>query len=284
MGTLSVKNISYIVGKGNVILDNISFEAMPFDRIAILGSNGSGKTSLLEVILGIVKATMGTVSIDGQPLGSLKSEYGVVWDNVDVFPWLKVREVLRYFAAIRGVEIAGSPVFTILGMGHIMDNMMKNLSKGEKKKVAIAIALIHNPKYLFLDEFSADLDEATLMSLWQNNLQYGKTILFSTHNWAEAERYASKFLFMHKGKLLMRPKTKMEIFEDYPFLYKVVIEDGAESPCFPDIPCYKSDGQLCFLTREMNSELLGKVQGLTHNYSVVKTELPDIYNYLISTI
>ena len=227
MNEINVSKLSYVTDKGNVILDDISFVINKGERIALLGSNGSGKTTLLELLLGITKPTRGSISIE-QKFSSLRLNYGVVWDQVEIFPWLKVKEVIRYFAVMRKLQSFELDICNFLGLHSIMERLMKTLSRGEKKKVAITVALMHNPHYVLLDEFSSDLDEQTIDSIWENYLKFGKTIIFSTHKWEEAEKYATKFMFLNNGKIVLPPKTRKEIIENYPFHYKIVL--GKEVP------------------------------------------------------
>lgn len=279
MKAISINNLSYVIGKRDVILDNISFSIDFGERVALLGSNGSGKTSLLETILGITKPTAGHISIEGK-LSFLKSDYGVVWDQVEIFPWLKVKEVINYIATMRKLKDSNLNICEFLGMQNIMERLMKTLSKVEKKKVAIAIALMHNPQYILLDEFSSDLDEQTVDSIWSNYLEYDKTIIFSTHKWEEAEKYASKFMFINKGRLILSPKTKEEIQELYPFHYKIVLGKDFSLEKKSGVEYYRLNDQTIILLNKLDEEFIKSISSATSNYSIVETELVDIYNYL----
>lgn len=279
MKAISINNLSYVVGKRDTILKNISFTINNCERVALLGANGSGKTTLLEIILGITKPTGGQILIE-EKSSILKYNYGVVWDQVEIFPWLKVKEVINYFSAMRKIKRVDLEICKFLGMQNIMNRLMKTLSKGEKKKVAIAIALMHNPKYVILDELSSDLDEQTLNAIWSNYLNFDKTIIFSTHKWEEAEKYASKFMFLNKGKLILPPMTKDEIQKLYPFHYKIVLGKNTHLELKNDIKYYKLNEQTVILLNEIDNKLIKYISTVTSNYSIIETELVDIYNYL----
>lgn len=280
MNALKVENLTYAKGKDNVILDNINFSIMQYDRLAVLGSNGSGKTSLIEGILGIIKPTNGCISFNGKNIEKIEKDYGVVWDQVDFFPWLKVKEVLGFFAAVRGVNLADCPIGKLLGIDNLMNKMMRVLSMGEKKKVAIIVALMHNPSFLFLDELSSDIDEQTLSALWQSYLKYEKTVLFTTHRWKEAETYATKFMFIQKGRLLLPPLTKDSIKKKFPFKYKIIIGNPLGGSAFKDYTKYIVKDQTTILLQEFDDVLLKKISNMTPNYSILDFELIDLYNYL----
>lgn len=279
MNEINVSKLSYVTDKGNVILDDISFVINKGERIALLGSNGSGKTTLLELLLGITKPTRGSISIE-QKFSSLRLNYGVVWDQVEIFPWLKVKEVIRYFAVMRKLQSFELDICNFLGLHSIMERLMKTLSRGEKKKVAITVALMHNPHYVLLDEFSSDLDEQTIDSIWENYLKFGKTIIFSTHKWEEAEKYATKFMFLNNGKIVLPPKTRKEIIENYPFHYKIVLGKEVSNELKKDIEYYRLNEKTTILLKNLNEGIIASIRNITSNYSIVETDLTDIYNYL----
>lgn len=279
MNEINVSKLSYVTDKGNVILDDISFTINKGERIALLGSNGSGKPTLLELLLGIAKPTRGSISIE-QNFSSLRSNYGVVWDQVEIFPWLKVKEVIRYFAVMRKLQSFELDICNFLGLHSIMERLMKTLSRGEKKKVAITVALMHNPHYVLLDEFSSDLDEQTIDSIWENYLKFGKTIIFSTHKWEEAEKYATKFMFLNNGKIVLPPMTRKEILENYPFHYKIVIGKEIPNEQKKDIEYYRLNEKTTILLKNLNEEIIASIRNITSNYSIVETDLTDVYNYL----
>lgn len=281
MEIINVNNLTYTTSMGKSIIDNISFSANKGDKIAILGDNGSGKTTLLELMVGIIKPTNGSVLIDGVISSKAKFNYGIVWDQAEIFPWLKVCEVIKYFAAIRGANAEYHSLCNILGIQKIQNQFMKTLSKGEKKKVALAIALMHNPSIVFLDEFSSGVDEKTLEMVWNNYLQFNKkTVIFSTHNWEEAEKYASKLMFLKEGKLLLSPSTKEEIKKVYPFSFKIVIEDGICMDQSGQYPAYKNNGQVNILLNSLDEKYITNIARYTSKYSVVNVDLLDIYNYI----
>ena len=281
MNEIKVSRLSYMADKHNVILEDVSFDVNKGERIALLGSNGSGKTTLLELLLGIVKPTSGSISFE-QKYTSIKSNYGVVWDQVEIFPWFKVKEVIRYFAAMRKLQNVELGIFDLLGMKGIMNRLMKTLSRGEQKKVAITVALMHNPHYVILDEFSSNLDDRTADSIWDNYLMFGKTIIFSTHKWEEAEKYATKFMFLNQGKLLLPPMTHKELLDLYPFHYKIVLGKELSIESQTTVEHYRIDEKTIILLKNIDEKVIASIRRQTSNFTIVETELVDIYNYLIN--
>ena len=131
-----------------------------------------------------------------------------------------------------------------------------------------------------MDEFSSDLDEQTIDSIWENYLKFGKTIIFSTHKWEEAEKYATKFMFLNNGKIVLPPMTRKEILENYPFHYKIVIGKEIPNEQKKDIEYYRLNEKTTILLKNLNEEIIASIRNITSNYSIVETDLTDIYNYL----
>lgn len=265
------------------ILRNVSFTLKPGERLAVLGYNGAGKTTLLESIIGYNPKTSGTALLGNKKLHSLRKEIGIVWDSVEIFPWLKVCEVISYFAAMRNVIQFKNPLYTLLGIEKLENKLMKVLSKGEKKKISIIIATMHNPQVLFFDELTADLDLQTIDMLWDNYLKFDKTIIFTTHNWKEAQQNATKFLFMHKGKMLIPVSSLVEIKERYPFKYKVILEESTQQLPKFFTTTYPKDGKINILLTAKDADNLCLLEKTANKMSVLPVELIDLYDYLTNS-
>lgn len=281
MEGFKIEHLSYKCNNGKVLLDDINFMIQPNDRIAILGDNGAGKTTLIETILGFNKASTGTVFFNGEKIHSVPSrDVGIVWDYVEIFPWLRVSEIVRYFMAFHKTSSLNERVYELLNIESLKNKLAKVLSRGENKKLAILLATITNPKYLFLDELSSNLDEGSLQTLWDGYLMNGKTILFSTHNWEEANRYANKYLFMSDGRILLPPMSKEDMMGILPYAYKMVINQEEFDPNRINIPYHICKDKYNIYINESDGEIIDKVSELTHNYSILPIEISDIYAYL----
>lgn len=285
MEGFKIEHLSYKCNNGKVLLDDINFMIQPNDRIAILGDNGAGKTTLIETILGLNKASTGTVFFNGEKIHSVPSrDVGIVWDYVEIFPWLRVSEIVRYFMALHKTSSLNERVYELLNIESLKNKLAKVLSRGENKKLAILLATITNPKYLFLDELSSNLDEGSLQTLWDGYLMNDKTILFSTHNWEEANRYANKYLFMSDGRILLPPMSKEDMMGMLPYAYKVVINQEEFDPNRINIPYRICKDKYNIYINESDGEIIDKVSELTHNYSILPIEISDIYAYLKTNI
>jgi ABC-2 type transport system ATP-binding protein len=179
-------------------LRSVSFELSDGERVAVIGPNGAGKTTLLGILAGVLKPTSGTVSLRPE-------EVGWVPQQPALYSKLSVAENLRLFARLEKVPDVERTVDRMLEqtvLGDRAGDEVGKLSGGNRQRVNIAIGLIGEPAVLLLDEPSASLDPRQRERLWQFLSALGTTVVFSTHDIGEAERYADRLLVLADGELL----------------------------------------------------------------------------------
>lgn len=182
-------------------LRGVSLAAAPGEVVAVIGPNGAGKTTLLSIIGGIQKPDGGTLNL---PSG----EIGWVPQQAALYGKLTVAENLRLFARLErctDVDDAVQRMLRQTGLEDRADDQVGTLSGGNRQRVNIAIGLLAEPAALLLDEPSAALDPRQRERLWQfirALAEAGTTVLFSTHNVAEAERNAHRVVVLADGELL----------------------------------------------------------------------------------
>ena len=182
-------------------LRGVSFAARGGELLAVIGPNGAGKTTLLSILAGNLRADGGEVS---RPPG----EIGWVPQQAGLYRRLTVEENLRLFAHLEHVEDPDATVGRMLeltGLRERRDDQVGVLSGGNQQRVNIAIGLITQPAVLLLDEPSAGLDPRQRERVWEfvNALAgAGTTVIFSTHNIQEAERYGRRMLVLADGEVL----------------------------------------------------------------------------------
>ena len=204
-------------------LRDVSFEVAGGERVAVIGPNGAGKTTLLQILAGALRPTSGTVSLTPEQVGWVPQQPAL-------YSKLSVAENLRLFARLerakpgnrrqgrrrpwsrgRPDEGPGNP----LDVGRTVDRMLEQtalgdraddevgtLSGGNRQRVNIAIGLLGRPEVLLLDEPSAALDPRQRERLWEFIGALGTTVVFSTHDVGEAERFADRVLVLADGELL----------------------------------------------------------------------------------
>jgi ABC-2 type transport system ATP-binding protein len=182
-------------------LRNVSVVARRGEIVAVIGPNGAGKTTLLSIIAGIQKPDDGEVSTSA-------GEIGWVPQQAAVYGKLTVAENLRLFARLERCPDVDAVVEQMLhqtGLEARADDQVATLSGGNRQRVNIAIGLLSQPAVLLLDEPSASLDPRQRGRLWEfirALAEGGTTVLFSTHNVAEAERNAHRVVVLADGELL----------------------------------------------------------------------------------
>jgi ABC-2 type transport system ATP-binding protein len=183
-------------------LQGVSFEAAAGELVAVIGPNGAGKTTLLQILAGALGATSGTVSID-------RREVGWVPQQPAIYRKLSVAENLRLFARLEGVTDVPATVARMLeqtGLGDRADDPVGTLSGGNQQRVNIAVGLLGEPRLLLLDEPSSSLDPRQRERLWEFVATLARedatTVVYTTHNVAEAERHADRLLVLADGELL----------------------------------------------------------------------------------
>jgi ABC-2 type transport system ATP-binding protein len=183
-------------------LQDVSFSAAPGELLAIIGPNGAGKTTLLQILAGSLAPTAGSVSLGGRDVGWVPQQPAV-------YSKLSVRENLLLFARLEKVGDVDGTVDRMLAQAGLSDRAgdpVGTLSGGNRQRVNIAVGLLGDPAVLLLDEPSSSLDPRQRERLWEfvSGLARdgGTTVVYSTHNVAEAERHADRLLVLADGELL----------------------------------------------------------------------------------
>ena len=200
LATLAVRALSKRFGP-RLALHDVSFELGAGEIVGIIGPNGAGKTTLLSILAGILAPDEGV--LDRAP-----ERVGWVPQRPALYSALSVTENLRLFARLEKHEDPEEAVSAMLaqtGLGARSDDAVGQLSAGNQQRVNIAIGLLSDPTVLLLDEPSAALDPRQRERLWEfiaGLADRGTTVVFSTHNVAEVERYAGRVLVLGDGELL----------------------------------------------------------------------------------
>jgi sodium transport system ATP-binding protein len=178
----------------------------------LLGPNGAGKTTALRMLAGLLAPSLGSARVSGHDActSSAKQRLGYLSGSTGLFGRLTPREVLDYFGQIHGLSRAeiGKRVAVLapaLALTSILNRRCEALSTGERQRVSIARAVLHDPPVLILDEPTSGLD--VLASRFMRDFilaerARGKAVLFSTHYLAEAELLCDRIGFLHRGRLL----------------------------------------------------------------------------------
>lgn len=195
-------------------LKGVSFTVPAGDFFALLGPNGAGKTTLIGIVTGLVTKTRGTVRVFGHDIDReperAKAQIGLVGQEVNFNPFEKPFDIVvnqaGYYGIPRSVAAPrAETLLTDLGLREKMHTLAMRLSGGMKRRLMIARALIHEPRFLILDEPTAGVDVELRRSMWTyltSLTARGLTVLLTTHYLEEAEQLARHVAIIHKGTIV----------------------------------------------------------------------------------
>ena len=196
-------------------VDRVVFQVREGEVYGLLGPNGAGKTTTLRMILGLLTPDDGYAEVDGlrstNAPDEVKRRVGLVSTSAGLYQWLSARELLLFFADLYGVppSIASQRLKQLserLDLVGFLDQRCATLSTGQKQRVQLARALIHDPPVMLLDEPTRGLDvfgTQTIFEYISDLRTQGKAVIVSTHRLDEAERLCDRFGVIHRGRLTL---------------------------------------------------------------------------------
>ncbi|EID43067.1 ATP-binding cassette domain-containing protein [Parageobacillus thermoglucosidasius] len=195
--------------KGVQVVDHVSFSVEEGEIFGMIGPNGAGKTTTIECIEGIRENYSGSIRVLGlNPKVDRKKLYnliGVQLQETSYQDKIKVWEICKMFSSFYANPLPYESLLNDFGLYDKVNSYVSKLSGGQRQKLAIILALIANPKIIFLDELSTGLDPQARRSMWEliKGLQKdGKTIYMTTHFMDEAEYLCNRIAIMDKGKVV----------------------------------------------------------------------------------
>jgi sodium transport system ATP-binding protein len=208
-----VDRLHKTLGK-NEVLRGISFEAGKGEIFGLLGPNGAGKTTTLRTICTLLSPDAGSINVLGFDTRAepeeVRRRVGVVTAEIGVYPRLTAKENITYFAQLSEVSDADlrrrvDAVIERLDMSSFARQRAESLSSGQKQKVAIARAIVHDPPVLMFDEPTSNLDvlaSKEIRDFMVESKGRGKCVIFSTHVLHDAERLCDRMTIIHKGEVV----------------------------------------------------------------------------------
>jgi ABC-2 type transport system ATP-binding protein len=205
MTAVELREVSVRYG-GTTAVDGASLRVSRGGVLALLGNNGAGKTSLLQVCEGFRRPDAGTARVLGlDPVDDhdrLMPRLGIMLQSGGVYPWATTAEILRLFASFAAYPLDVAMLIDRLGLGPCARTTFRRLSGGEQQRLALAVALVGRPELIFLDEPTAGMDTGARHTTWaliEELRADGVTVLLTTHLLDEAERLADSVVIMHRG-------------------------------------------------------------------------------------
>ncbi|MCL2499085.1 MAG: ATP-binding cassette domain-containing protein [Defluviitaleaceae bacterium] len=296
---LSLQHICKSFGKKEV-LKNISFTVKAGQAMGYLGRNGAGKTTTLRILSDIFRADSGRVLLGGAPINHNQIRMGYLPEERGLYPKSKVGEQMMYIGRLRGMDArsarkSATALLEELEASEYWARKLETLSKGNQQKIQLAIAVLHDPDIVILDEPFSGLDPvnaAMLKRLIVKQVEKGKIVLFSSHQMPYVEEFCEHICIINQGEIVLDGKIR-EIKKTYPRDKVAVWPEGdaqdflraleAES-VWPNIAASASvqnDGIVITMNREQDKKpLLQMLAAMTlgvDRVQVVEPTLEDIF-------
>ena len=231
---IEIKNVEKSF-KEKKILKGINTVIATHSIVGLLGENGAGKTTLMDILATLENPTRGAVLYDGQTIKNyrhLRSKIGYMPQEFGMYPQFSVEDNIKYFAYLHDlpkeqIEERISYLLDILHLKEHRNKKYKHLSGGMKRRVGLAVALVHSPEMLIIDELTACVDPEERSSIRDFILQLGQSmsVLFSTHIIEDIEQISDKIIILKQGDILFQGQVNQLLKE-----YEGKIFEGAYIP------------------------------------------------------
>jgi len=222
-GTLAVNQVSMAINRGDIY--------------GFIGVNGAGKTTFMRMVCGLVKPSGGTLSLFGaaneNEMQRARKKMGVLIEHPALYPNMSARENLEVQRRYLSRDLGKNPdkvmddLLELVGLADAGKKKAGKYSMGMRQRLGLALSLIGNPEFIILDEPSVGLDPIGVVELRELllklNREMGLTILFSSHNLSEMSQLATKYGFLHRGRLV-REVTSTQLEQEYTS-YGMTLED-----------------------------------------------------------
>jgi ABC-2 type transport system ATP-binding protein len=200
-------------------VDGVSFSVAPGTCFGLLGPNGAGKTTIVEIMEGICVPDSGDVLYQGKPIGAtFREQAGIQFQSTALQDFLTVRETLELFASFYREHVDIDELLTTCSLTDLAKRDNKKLSGGQRQRLLLAVALVNNPKIIFLDEPTTGLDPQARHNFWdlvESIKARNTTILLTTHYMEEAYLLCDHIVIMDHGKIIAEGSPKALLKEHF---------------------------------------------------------------------
>ncbi len=289
-------------------VQGVSFQIAQGEIYSLLGPNGAGKTTTISMLTGLLSPTMGDATIDGHSVvnnvNEVKKVIGVVPQEIALYPTISARENLMFWGRMYGLSGKHllervDTTLEIAGLTDRAKDKVATFSGGMKRRINIAVGLLHEPKVIFMDEPTVGIDPQSRRRILDTVLelnQQGMSVLYTTHYMEEAEKLSHRVGIIDYGKLiaqgtlgeltnLVGENDTMQLFVDTP---DHTIEDCAEElRKLPDVvTAYGENGHLIVQAPEANDVLPGVLNHLNgagvkvHSIEIQEPDLEAVFLHL----
>lgn len=288
--TLTISDLTKRFGEV-AALTGVSLTVAPGERVALLGHNGAGKSTLMKIILGLIPATGGKVTICDAAPGSNAARRAVAYlpENVAFHPALTGEEQIRHYLSLRGEHPRlAMGLLEVVGLAHAARRRIGTYSKGMRQRVGLAQALIGHPRLLVLDEPTSGLDPVSRREFYvllDNLAAQGASILLSSHALTEVEARTDRIVILSKGRVVAEGSlADLRRRADLPVTLHVTARNGYATDIAQSLPgAIMVDGALHLTCLQADKlQTLGRITDLgdkVADLDVLPPSLEDLYSH-----
>lgn len=253
MSVIAINNLTKRYGRRTGI-EGIRLDVPPGAMFGFLGPNGSGKTTTIRVLLGMLQPTEGQVTVFGldcwRESHRIKADIGYIPGDLRLYPWMDLRDGLRIVGRVRGRDLLGPGLELARRFALEPAVRVRSMSRGMRQKLGLILALAHRPRLLILDEPTSALDPPMQVALYEHLRERtveGATVFFSSHTLSEVEELCDRVAILRDGRLVedatlveLRARAEREVVltwkneaypEDVPTFLRLVARRGCEWHC-----------------------------------------------------
>ena len=261
-----------------IAVDNLSFTVQQGDVYGFLGQNGAGKSTTIRMLLTLISPTAGSIELFGYDLrhnrNKILKQVGAVIEKPDLYQYLSAFENLKLFAKLSGIKFSTVSLMKqleMVGLSSRAHDKVKTFSQGMKQRLGIAVALVHDPALIILDEPTNGLDPQGIADIRNLILHLSrdlkKTVLVSSHLLSEIEQIATRLLIIDKGKKLVEGSAA-ELFD--PSQTVVELDTLNNTACLQQLQTSEWNKNL---QQQRNHTILLKME---------RSHLPQLHKWLVS--
>jgi heme exporter protein A len=220
------------------VLQGVSYRVAPGETVAIFGPNGAGKTTFLRLLSTLLKPSSGTLQLFGQPADDrvVRRKLGFLGHDSFLYPDLTPIENLTFYGKAYGLTDLRDRISSVLqfvGLAEWGNAQIRTFSRGMEQRIALARALLHEPDLLLFDEPYSGLDArgiATLQTALTQTKAQGKTVIFTTHDFALGLDLCDRALIIHKGRLVWQSDRQLPSVTEFDEIYHHHTQSSVLSP------------------------------------------------------
>ncbi len=248
-----------------IAVDDIGFEVQAGSCYGLLGPNGAGKTTTMEMLEGIIKPNSGEILYQGKLLNaSFKNEIGIQFQSTSLLDYQTVIEALEMFAELYEKTVELTQLIELCHLKDFINRDTRKLSGGQRQRLLLAIALVNDPKLVFLDEPTTGLDPQSRRNFWhliEGIKLSGKTIVLTTHYMEEAYRLCDQIAIVDQGRIIIEGNPDELLKQHFkPTIIRLAKKSVEQPDILPD-DMNLVDGQYEMLTDDVPGSIskLGKL-------------------------